>query len=197
MASTSSTHRSTSAHACQAWASIQHRTNRGGPTLRAFLVEVSATVKGRIAGRERAKPDSCMAYPLAVIRVHKRRGVNLPSKGLTDAKLGLCNEYIVKYGPRSLIPRRAAPWTWPMLHRLLDLGGGTLIDGKPWLVTPLDTTLREMTIFLMNTGARVDELINPLHCLTRGDLLWRIGGVAWVDPPEEELRKIRIGDTNR
>ena len=90
-------------------------------------------------GQPNIRPKSCLAYPLAIIRIYKRWGIALPGyKQLCACLQGMCRAYVNHHGPGSLTPRKAEPFRFEMARAIYDLPDGTNIGKLRWLYDSQD-----------------------------------------------------------
>ena len=74
------------------------------------------------------KPQTAMATLRGVERIHKRNHVHLiPLSALSLPLKGLMRDYVKRFGPKSLIPKRREAFTNPMIATLLTLPEGTAL----------------------------------------------------------------------
>ena len=89
-------------------ADARERPERNAHLLACMLMHAFATCEPRDRTRQYIKPRSALAYPLAIIRIFRRWGVEMPSYKMLQAQMhGLARLYVAHHGPHSLAPRRA------------------------------------------------------------------------------------------
>ena len=145
------------------------------------------------------KPSSALAYPLAIVRIFSRWGVQMPSYKLLKATLGgLLRLYIAYHGPYSLAPRRAEPMKFSMMRQMASIKGKPIIAKIEWSSEVHVVFMFErLNIIMMYTAMRLAEVVQhssgEIMYLTFESLTWRFDGVAVVDPTREQLLNMRPG----
>ena len=180
---------------------------RTNPGRQAFLLAVlmlysSSVCVPRTAGRHCIKPRSALAYPLAIIRIFGRWGIQMPGFKALQAQLqGLQRSYIAYHGPKSLAPKRAEPMRFSMVRDInaLKCDGSISIKSRRW--TDDDQAVfmfRRLNLLQMRGGWRLAEWVyhssGEIMYICRSDLWWRINGVIIKDATPEQLRRLRPGD---
>ena len=146
-------------------------------------------------GQPNIRPKSCLAYPLAIIRIYKRWGIALPGyKQLCACLQGMCRAYVNHHGPGSLTPRKAEPFRFEMARAIYDLPDGTNIGKLRWLYDSQDVFIfRRANLFAMSSGARL-AAISGNSVIKRANASWTFSGVVHTDPSPQLLNSIRPGD---
>ena len=157
--------------------------------LHAFVVGVP-----RDPARKYIKPRSALAYPLAIIRIFARWGVELPGYKMLVAEVnGLMRLYVRYHGPHSLAPRRAEPMRFATVIRINQIPvDGRLVGNLTWSdSTHLVFTFRRLNRFLIRTAFRLGEIVShtsgEIMYLTRASVVWRINGVLIANPTAAQL----------
>ena len=157
--------------------------------LHAFVVGVP-----RDPARKYIKPRSALAYPLAIIRIFARWGVELPGYKMLVAEVnGLMRLYVRYHGPHSLAPRRAEPMRFATVIRINQIPvDGRLVGNLIWSdSTHLVFTFRRLNRFLIRTAFRLGEIVShtsgEIMYLTRASVVWRINGVLIANPTAAQL----------
>jgi hypothetical protein len=87
--------------------------------LASLLLYAFVTGTPRDSSRQFIKPRSALAYPLAIIRIFGRWGIQLPGyKALVAEMNGMMRLYLRYHGPHSLAPRRAEPMRWQLVQKI-------------------------------------------------------------------------------
>ena len=138
-------------------------------------------------------PSSCLAYPLAIIRIYKRWGIPLPGyKQLALCLQGMCRAYAAHHGPDSLTPHKAEPFKFQMSRALFDIPDGTRVNGCDWSDNdPKIFTLKRANLFAMSSGARLASLM----ALKRANVSFTLQNTVYTDPTAEQLENMQSGDT--
>ena len=148
------------------------------------------------------QPQSALNVLLAVRREHKTRGLIMAPLRLAGAVLrGLMREHIALHGPESLQPRRKEPFTPTILAKLVNVPNGLQLGHGlgtlEWHTTP-GRALFALICTLSACGFRKAEVAQSSdtdHFIAmRGNLSFRIGGVVYLNPTAELLRKLTRGD---
>ena len=170
--------------------------------LTALMMYVRMYCRPRNNDREFIKPKSCLAYPLAIIRIYKRWGITLPGiKPLLACLQGMCRAYIVRHGSNSLTPHKAEPMKFCMARAIFDIADNTVVNGTLWRdEDPKVFSLKRAVLFSMSSGTRLSSLAAGLAAeetthLVKDDASYTISNVVVVDPSEEQLESMRDGDT--
>ena len=114
---------------------------------------------------------------------------------------GLMREHIALHGPESLQPRRKEPFTPTILAKLVNVPNGLQLGHGlgtlEWHTTP-GRALFALICTLSACGFRKAEVAQSSdtdHFIAmRGNLSFRIGGVVYLNPTAELLRKLTRGD---
>ena len=180
---------------------------RTNPERQAFLLAVlmlyaSSVCIPKTAGRHCIKPRSALAYPLAIIRIFGRWGIQMPGFKALQAQLqGLQRAYIAYHGAKSLAPKRAEPMRFSMVRDInaLKCDGTIHIKSRRWSDDDQVVFMfRRLNLLQMRGGWRLAEWVyhssGEVMYICRSDLWWRIGGVIFKDPTAEQLRRLRPGD---
>ena len=89
---------------------VRDNPERNTHLMTCLLLHAFAMGKPRDRTRQFIKPRSALAYPLAIRRIFRRWGIEMPGyKALVAQMQGLCRLYVTYHGPHSLAPRRAEP----------------------------------------------------------------------------------------
>ena len=79
------------------------RPERNAHLLAVLMFHAVSVCKPRATGRRWIKPNSALAYPLAIIRIFSRWSIPMPGyKMLKAAAAGLARDYVRYHGPHSL-----------------------------------------------------------------------------------------------
>ena len=167
-----------------------------------FMLWMEPKIKGR-SGREVAKPDSVLQYPLAIIRVFERLKVPMPkAKAIQAEHKGLRRAYSRCYGGIESAPKRRQPMTREMWAKVEALKDGDRLPGRqPWSLATrrLDRTVLAMGRIMWRSGHRLGEFTGSgqsdnLNFLTRASVTFVLSGVVVVDPTPQQLALRRAGD---
>ena len=141
------------------------------------------------------KPRSALAYPLAICRIFKRWGVQMPGyRALAAAFAGLMRSYLAHHGPGSLAPRRAEPMKFSMMRDIYRAAPTVRVAGRVWSDDCHDVFIfRRLNVFLMYTAFRLGETTGPDPFLTLTHLVWSIRGTIVTDPTAAQLHSLRPG----
>ena len=135
------------------------RPERNAYLLACLMLHAFAIGKPRDAAREFIKPRSALAYPLAIMRVFKRWGIQMPSYQMLVAELqGLSRLYVQYHGPHSMAPRRAEPMKFSMVA---SINAVTDVQVGRWWWSDRDHlvfTFRRLNLVLMRTAFRLGEV---------------------------------------
>ena len=139
------------------------------------------------------KPRSALAYPLAICRIFKRWGVQMPGyRALAAAFAGLMRSYLAHHGPGSLAPRRAEPMKFSMMRDIYRAAPTVRVAGRVWSDDCRDVFIfRRLNVFLMYTAFRLGETTGPDPFLTFTHLVWSIRGTIVTDPTAAQLHSLR------
>ena len=181
-------------------ADVRDYPERQAHLLACLLLHAFTIGKPRDATRRCIKPKSAMAYPLAIIRIFGRWGIQMPGyKALVHATNGLSRLYIQYHGEHSLAPKRAEPMRFATVSKINAIPtDGRLIGPYVWSDTNHKVFIfRRLNRFLIRTGFRLGEIVRhtsgEIMFLTRASAYWRIGGVWYRAPSEEQLRGMQPG----
>ena len=141
------------------------------------------------------KPRSALAYPLAICRIFKRWGVQMPGyRALAAAFAGLMRSYLAHHGPGSLAPRRAEPMKFSMMRDIYRAAPTVRVAGRVWSDDCHDVFIfRRLNVFLMYTAFRLGEATGPDPFLTFTHQVWSIRGTIVTDPTAAQLHSLRPG----
>jgi hypothetical protein len=77
------------------------------------------------------RPATAMAFLRSVQRVHRRNHLSLiPLKALALPLKGLMRDFVLRFGPRSLLPKRREPFTNPMIATMLGVSSGVKLGRR-------------------------------------------------------------------
>jgi hypothetical protein len=158
------------------------------------------TRKPRSRADEVIKPQSAMNILLGVNRVLKRNhSALIPLKALTVPLKGLMRQFIQRFGPRSLIPKRRSPFTNGMIATMVSLPQGTMLAGLGSLdwSARAGLSLRAALAVATTTGMRKAELFksdSETFFLTWELVAWVIDGVAVARPSVAQLQALGPAD---
>ena len=178
---------------------VRERPERQAHLLAALLMYAFAVCVPKNASRHFVKPRSAFAYPLAIIRIFARWGIQMPGyKELTAALHGLFRAYVAYHGPMSLAPRRTEPMKFSMMRAINAIPFGKAVGRFMWRDSDHDIFMfRRLNVFLMYTAFRLGEIVfhasGEIMYLVRASLVWRIGGLVVTDPTPAQLRSLRPG----
>ena len=100
--------------------------------LAAFLMFIYPQMRGR-GGRRWAKPNSALAYPLAIIRIFEGWKVPMPSRKALRGELnGLIKSFVNVHGKDALAPKRRQPMLFTTIVRICNLRRGERVGGRVW-----------------------------------------------------------------
>jgi hypothetical protein len=146
------------------------------------------------------KPQSAMNILLGVNRVLKRNHSSLiPLRALVGPLKGLMRQFIQKFGPTSLVPKRRSPFTNGMIATLVSLPEGLrlpVLGALNWS-SRAGLSLRAAIAVSTTTGMRKAELFKSneeTFFLTWSLVAWVIKGVATSQPTVEQLRQLTNAD---
>lgn len=168
-----------------------------------IVLTVYENMKPRRKSDPAPKPASAFAVYLAVARLLKREGYCFPKVSLVKSIIkGLVASYIRKFGFRTLVPKRAEPFTVAQAKALRALPMGSKIGNWRLQEHSLATaSWRALNSTLFNTGMRSDEVCTSTvskglskRMLTRASLVYRIAGENHADPSTNQLRSMTAGD---
>ena len=174
------------------------RPERNAYLLACLMLHAFAIGKPRDAAREFIKPRSALAYPLAIMRVFKRWGIQMPSYQMLVAELqGLSRLYVQYHGPHSMAPRRAEPMKFSMVASINAI---TDVQVGRWWWSDRDHlvfTFRRLNLVLMRTAFRLGEVSShasgEVMYLTFACLTWIIDGIPVADPTSQQLAALVPG----
>ena len=166
-----------------------------------FTLWVYPQIQGRLAPD--AKPSVVFTnYPGAIARVLKRdfKVPVPPAKTWEGETKGLLRSYQKVYGTLALATRKRQPITPNMWQRVEQLKAGDALPGrKAWMANAHDDrTLVRLGRVLRKTAHRLGEIVSyspdEITYLTRANASFCIGGTVYVDPDDDTLRRMRVGD---
>ena len=130
--------------------------------LTALMVLAKLTCKAKKGGGSFIKPKSCLAYPLAIMRIYKRWGIALPGIGKIKACLqGMCKQYIAHHGPHSITPKKAEPMKFKMAQDIFDLTQPSRESTPSYHQQRRTFMLKRANLFAMSSGARLAAIAKP------------------------------------
>lgn len=139
------------------------------------------------------KPESALAYPLAIIRCYAGWGIALPgAKMLKQHVACLKRVYVQRHGSTSLAPRRAEPMRFSMVARMQAIKPGSKVGRYDWLDSVrVVFVFKRLSCFLIHTAFRLGEIVahvsGEVRYLTFSSVVWRIDHVVYLIPPQEKL----------
>ena len=165
------------------------------------MVHHQQMAKPRPAGSNRtlAKPDTAMAWLMAVRRVFKANMIPLlPLTQIRCALKSLCHEFIARFGQGSLMPKRAAPFSNEMLGQMLSCSGSlqvsptVLVSWESWS----GLNLRAVLAVARHSGMRKSELVSHegSMALTVANVGFLFAGVLCMRPTAAQLDSLAAGD---
>lgn len=171
------------------------RTNPGRTAhlLASLALRASVTCRAKGKDRQFIKPASALAYPIAIIRIFKRWGIQMPGFSMVKAAVdGHARRYLALHGPQSLIPKRAENMTFHMMRRMFDIEDGTKVGTMVWDHQSHDVFIfRCLILFMMNTGFRLAEIVgngsSEIMFLTWACLLFQINGTIVANPSAAQI----------
>jgi hypothetical protein len=174
------------------------RPERCAHLLAALMLYASAVCTPRTPGRCAIKPSSALAYPLAIIRIFGRWGVQMPSYKLMRAALNYLSRLYVNYhGPHSLTPKRAEPFKYQMLLKVVAVRDVQI--GQLWWGDSTHDVFMVVRLFcfLWPTAFRLAAICahtsGEIMCLTMACVSWSIRGHSISRPTRAELMGMRDG----
>ena len=177
---------------------------REHPQKNAFLMAVLmlyayARCKPKDKTRRWIRPNSAYSYPIAIKRIFRRWGVDMPGHRMTVAQLqGLKRGYLAHYGALSLAPKRAEPMKFSMVREIHAIQLDSIVNGRRWTDTNLLIFMfRRLNLVLIRTGFRLGEIVKhpsgEIMFLTFANLHWMIDRVLYTDPDGDLLRNMVPG----
>lgn len=165
---------------------------RNAHLLAALMLHAFVACRPRAPNAEYIKPRSALAYPLAIIRIHARWGISLPSHKALKASLHhLSRLYLSIHGALSLAPRRAEPMRFNMVIAMNQLPFGTAVNSAVWDDAAHDVfVFRRLSPFLFETAHRLAEVVGPTGYLTFGNVVWVIDSRVVVSPTAAQLSNL-------
>ena len=171
--------------------------------LSTFMLWVYPQIKGR--HKPQAKARSALAYPLAVMRVFRRRKVPMPKAKAFQSELdGLLKMYRSVHGAVANAPNRKHPFLPEYWNKIDALKDGQALAGRPaWSPTTrrLDRVMLRMGRVMRRTANRAREFLegrdkDQISWMTRASATYRLSGVIVTDPTPAQLapEKRRVGD---
>ena len=147
------------------------------------------------------KPQSALAYPLAIVRVFARWGIYMPGYQAVKATLGgLKRMYLAYHGPHSLVTHRVEPMKFKMVHAMynIPIDGTIAIARMLWIDTNhLVFVFRRLVLFMMYTAFRLGEIVfhssTEIMYLTRSSVNFRINHVYLDSPTRTQLLSMVVG----
>ena len=176
-------------------AETRDHPDRNAHLLACLMMYAHVWCSPRTRGAQFIKPRSALAYPLAICRIFKRWGVQMPGyRALAAAFAGLMRSYLAHHGPGSLAPRRAEPMKFSMMRAIYRAAPTVRVAGRVWSDDCHDVFIfRRLNVFLMYTAFRLGEATGPDPFLTFAHLVWSIRGTVVTDPTAAQLRSLRPG----
>ena len=174
--------------------------------LREVILLVNALVYFMKTRRPRSKKDRCikpqsaMNILLGANRVLKKNFLSfIPLKALKLPLRGLMRDFIQKFGPTSLVPKRRECMTNGMIRTLCDLPAGFGLGPLGSLVNGslLSKSWRGAVAVASSTGFRKAELFESdeeTMYLTWKLVSWIIQGKGVTDPTDTQLQNLTEGD---
>ena len=172
-----------------------------------FLLFRAQRAKPRSKGDVVAKPMSIFQNYLALRRVFRQRGVDMPSTtSVRDTLKGLIQRAKRRFGIEWLRKKQVEPVTPPMIRKAVHIAHGgerrinTLLWSIPnwvcfivtaWMVINLQVGSRK------GESTRLPGDVDHNDWFTRKSLTFIIGGRVVVDPTEEQLNAMKEGDKAR
>ena len=182
-------------------ADVRDHPERTTFLLTSLMMYVRLYCRPKRRGYTFIKPKSCLAYPLAIIRIYKRWGINLPGyKQLLACLAGMCRRYVEQHGPNSLTPNKVEPMKFTMARAIFDLPNGAETPNITWLSDSHFTFIfQRANLFSMNTGSRVAAIAagcspNERTHITRADIHYTLSNTVFMTPSVLQLQSMRDGD---
>ena len=179
-------------------ADVQRYPSRITFLLTSLMIYARMYCKPHNGEREFIKPKSCLAYPLAIIRVYRRWGIILPGyKSLLACLQGMCRAYAAHHGPDSVAPKKAEPFKFQMARAIFDIADGCYVGGRIWRDDcPEVFIFKRANLFAMSSGARLAALAGTCltSCLCRSNVSFTFSNLVVTDPTKEQLLNMRDGD---
>jgi hypothetical protein len=149
------------------------------------------------------RPSSAVNVLRGVARCHKRLGLRFVDlRAVVKVANALTATYCEKLGgPEALRPRRAEPMRNEEIVGLLGLESGVKLGAWTYVsASQSGRSFKACIALLAQAGFRGSEVALSgtaeftLRSISRASVVWRIGGVDTVDPTEEQLRGLKVGD---
>jgi hypothetical protein len=170
--------------------------------LASFMLWVAPMLKPK-KGRLTVKPDSVLAYPLAIMRNFDRRKVLMPkAKALKGEINGLKRAFTRCYGGVASAPHRRQPMSREIWAAIEGLREGAQLPGRqPWSpkCRRRDAAILGLGRVLWRSGHRVGEItgsgrLDDINFLTRASVTFVLSKVIVVDPTPAQLALRKPGD---
>ena len=179
---------------------VRDRPERNAHLLAVLMFHAVSVCKPRVAGRRWIKPNSALAYPLAIIRIFSRWSIPMPGyKMLKAAAAGLARDYVRYHGPHSLSPVRAEPMKFAMVRAMCAIPtDNRTIARFAWADTCHEVfVFRRLIRVLMVSGLRLGEIVGngsgEVTYVTLDCVAWRINGVLVKNPTAAKLNSMVPG----
>ena len=176
------------------------RPERNAHLLAVLMFHAVSVCKPRVAGRRWIKPNSALAYPLAIIRIFSRWSIPMPGyKMLKAAAAGLARDYVRYHGPHTLSPVRAEPMKFSMVRAMCAIPtDGRTIARFAWADTCHEVfVFRRLIRVLMVSGLRLGEIVGngsgEVTYVTFDCVAWRINGILVKNPTAAQLNSMVPG----
>lgn len=186
---------------CRTGQEVREYPERNAHLLAMLVLHAFAVCKPKSRRNQFIKPNSALAYALAIIRIFGRWNVKMPGyKFVVKAVDGLKRMYIAFHGTYSLAPKRAENMTFAMVARLnrIPIDGTETIGTLQWVDAAHDVFIfRRLNIFMIFTAFRLGEIVgsglDEIYFLTWSSLMWFINGVYLRNPTKRQLLAMRPG----
>ena len=172
-----------------------------------FLFYRTQRIKPRSKRDADAKPMSVYQNYLALRRVFRERGQELPSSGAVQAtQKGLIKRWIARNGIEALRTRRVEPITPHIIRRVLAAArtGAHVLRGVRWTLSNWNAFIvMAWMVINLSVGSRKGESTrlpgdeSSNDWFTRRSLTWNMSQATIVDPTETQLRSLKEGDFAR
>ena len=174
--------------------------------LREVVLLVNALVHFMKTRRPRSKQDKCIKPQsalnilLGANRVLKQNYLSfIPLKALKLPLRGLMRQFILKFGPSSLVPKRREPMTNGMIRSLCNVADGFDLGplGQFQQGTILAKSWRAAVAVAASTGLRKAELFQSnaeTFFLGWNMVSWITQGVGVINPTDDQLLNLKDGD---
>ena len=149
-----------------------------------------------------SKPQSAMNMVRAVVRIHKRLGLEISGGPLLQRTfIATCRAYVREHGAEALVPARKEPLDGDRVRRILQIINGTKCGRRKvdW-AAPFFICIKAMMCTMLSAGFRKAEVALPdgesidARRLLRSSISWKIRGVLTSTPSDQELRSLTQGD---